>query len=152
MPQPNQHVYWDGYSYQYVSPAGPRDTVAVNGAMYGMPAWVPGQETPQQAQARAEAWRRQQQIQQAQAWQYAQAQAQAWQQQRQQARAQADAMAYQRYQVENQGRVQAWLRDVPTGASPDASNAEGARASRPPGEPGRSGGHGRRGKGQGRRS
>ncbi|MFE9296136.1 hypothetical protein [Streptomyces niveus] len=123
--------------------------MAANGAMYGMPAWVPAQETPRQAQMRAEAWRRQQRIQQARAWQYAQAQAQAWQQQ-QQARARADAMAYQRYQAENQGRVQAWLRDVPTGAAPEASNAEGARARRPPGEPGRSGGQGRRG--QGRRS
>ncbi|MFC9749717.1 hypothetical protein [Streptomyces niveus] len=150
MPQPNEHVYWDGYSYQRVPPVRPRDSVAANGAMYdGMPAWVPAQETPQQAQMRAEAWQRQHQIQQAQAWQYAQAQA--WQQ-HQQARVQADAMAYQRYQVENQGRVRAWLRDVPTGASPEASNSAGARASRPPGEPGRSGGHGRRGQGQGRRS
>ncbi|WP_405441582.1 hypothetical protein [Streptomyces niveus] len=152
MPQPNDYVYWDGYNYQRVPAVGPRDSVAANAAMYGMPSWAPAQETPQQAEAR---WRQQQQLQQAQALQYAQAQAQARQQQ-QQAQAQADAMAYQRYQAENQGRVQAWLRDVPTGEPPApprvASSSEGARTYRPPGEPGRSGGHGRRGKGQGRRS
>ncbi|MFJ6820181.1 hypothetical protein ACIQRJ_07165 [Streptomyces niveus] len=37
MPQPNEHVYWDGYGYQRVSPAGPRNSVAANGAMYGEP-------------------------------------------------------------------------------------------------------------------